>query len=134
VQICGDEVDPINLSLGERSYEIPFPFLVDKNARGELAIGAIWFEENKSESTLKIGARIQATVPKMLRVRITQDEEICGVMIKGMEGGDLDDDDKRIISAWLTRHGVKSPDLEIFLDNRGCLRFFGDGDETGFFE
>ena len=119
VQVAADAVDrPIGIKIGRKTYKLPYPFRARSDARGQLIIAAMSLQEKQSSDNLELSARIQVAVPKMLSARSVADEPFCRLMAGEMDVGDLDDGKRKIISLWLSRQGMKTGDIEKFVDDR----------------
>lgn len=81
VQVDAEAADrPIEVKAASKSYQLPYPFIADKNAKAELVIVAISFEENTIAGTLEISARIEVSVRNYLRPRVPEDQALCNLI------------------------------------------------------
>ena len=111
--------EPILIKVGRKSCKLPYPFLADKTLPFTLTynIADISFEEDERAGTLAIGVYIYVKVAKCFRARKKEDEDFCTLMANGVTVEDATDDEKAIISSWLSRNGMKSSDVKRVLEN-----------------
>ena len=109
--------DPIELRVGRKSYTIPYPFRADGFSQWRCNIGSISFEENVKKGTLEISLTIYIEVPNFLTPRKKTDEEFCNLLLDPIDMEDASDDEKAVISSWLTSNGMKDTDAKKVIAN-----------------